>query len=59
MDGNSLGANVIVKVNLPRMIEKGAAADTVQTAGESAGQSSKAVAGSSFLVNLAMSASLN
>ena len=41
------------------MIEEGAAADTVTAAGESAGQSTKAVTISSFLLNLAMSASLS
>ena len=30
VEGNSLGENVIIKVNLPRMIEEGAAADSVK-----------------------------
>ena len=29
VDGNSLGGNVLVKVLLPRMLQEGAAADTV------------------------------
>ena len=35
-DGNSLGENVIIKVNLPRMIQEGTTADTVKVAGNSA-----------------------
>ena len=58
-DGNSLGENVLIKVLLPRMAEEGEATETVESAGASAGSSSKAATMSNFLLNIAMSASLN
>ena len=34
-DGNSLGENVIIKVNLPRMAQEGAATNSIAVAGDS------------------------
>ena len=58
-DGNGLGANKLIKVLLPRLVMEGEATDTVESAGASAGSSSKITVIGNFLVNIAMSASLN
>ena len=58
-DGNSLGSNLLVKVLLPRMVMEGAGTDTVEATGDTAGSSSKASVGINFIMNVAMSASLN
>ena len=59
VEGNSLGDNVIMKILLPRMVEEGAATETIESAGASAGSSSKVTVIINFLVNIAMAGSLN
>ena len=56
---NSLGGNILIKVLLPRMAAEGAATETVESTGASAGSSTKAATLSNFFLNIAMSASLN
>ena len=48
-----------MKVLLPRMVQEGASTDTIESAGASAGSSSKVAVISNFLLNIGMSASLN
>jgi len=54
-----LGGNIFIKVLLPRMTDEGIATEAVDSAGASAGTSSKAATISNFVVNIAMSGSLN
>ena len=54
-----MGDNVLMKVLLPRMVEEGAATETLESATTSASSSSKVTVIANFLVNIAMAGSLN